>query len=357
MAPSETAILSNFLLAAASLPTIMSLQRFTELFPKRLRSHPHIRVLYRELQQLREQDMDIVNENIDREVRQGESQKAELRRSLARTGVDGADSNDQREMDMDVQLFGQTSVSSNEYHSVSSLLSAMDTACASIEHEIATVDKEAATLLSELNSTVGDLSDLRYGKMHGPAGTTDEEMVSEAIRGLNNLEDACYRKKITTPLPTMPSIPLHPRASATRNEASNPLPQVLQTPSGLALLELQGTINLPAEAHTQSDDYESPDLDRSSVAIETPIGKLMFPDYSPQNAADDTKWMKRAYLYVGRYQRMTGEVKKLPSPLAIIQRRQKGLGAGANAEDELEIVEIVKYKLIFKNRPEPVNDA
>ncbi|KAL5001950.1 Cnl2/NKP2 family protein-domain-containing protein [Aspergillus recurvatus] len=194
MAPSETSILSNFLLSAASLPQIISLKQFTRLFPKRLRSHPHIRVLYRELQQLREQDMNIINENIDKEVRQGDSQKAELRKSIAKTGVDGSGSNDQREMDMDVQLFGSTSASSDEQHSASSLLEAMEAACTDIEREIAVVDREAATLLSELNSTVGDLSDLRYGKMHGAVGATDEEIVSEAIRGLDNLEDACYRK-------------------------------------------------------------------------------------------------------------------------------------------------------------------
>ncbi|KAE8147417.1 chromosome transmission fidelity protein 8 [Aspergillus avenaceus] len=78
----------------------------------------------------------------------------------------------------------------------------------------------------------------------------------------------------------------------------------------------------------------------------------MFPDYSPQTP-DDTKWMKRVYLYVGRYQRMTGEVKKLPQPLALVQRRP-------NADDsveELEVVEVIKYKLFFKTRPEPVNDV
>ncbi|KAL5046841.1 hypothetical protein BDW71DRAFT_181255 [Aspergillus fruticulosus] len=194
MAPSETSILSNFLLSAASLPQIMSLKQFTELFPKRLRSHPHIRVLYRELQQLREQDMDIVNENIDKEVRQGDVQKSELRECIAKTGVDGSGPKDQREMDMDVQLFGSTSPSTGEQHSVSSLLAAMEASCSDIEREIARVDGEAAALLSELNSTVGDLSDLRYGKMHMSVGATGEEIVSETIRGLDNLEYACYCK-------------------------------------------------------------------------------------------------------------------------------------------------------------------
>ncbi|KAL4738312.1 chromosome transmission fidelity protein 8 [Aspergillus similis] len=150
----------------------------------------------------------------------------------------------------------------------------------------------------------------------------------------------------------MPSIPLYPRASS-RNNAHNPLPQLLQTPSGLALLELQGTINLPFQENADAE-IEFADSNNPST-YETPIGKLMFPDYSSQNAKDDTSWMKRAYLYVGRYQRMTGEVKKLPKPLAIIQRRQTD--GVDDAREQLEIVEIVKYKLIFKNRPEPVNDV
>lgn len=114
-------------------------------------------------------------------------------------------------------------------------------------------------------------------------------------------------------------------------------------------------------------------MDVSEVAeqavIETPIGKLMFPEYSSQNSADDTKWMKRVYLYIGKYQRMTGEVKKLPKPLAVIQRRQRmnagdgntGVTTATNPSgrdddvpEELEIVEIVKYKILFGSRPEPL---
>nr|XP_001401969.2 sister chromatid cohesion protein Ctf8 [Aspergillus niger CBS 513.88] len=153
----------------------------------------------------------------------------------------------------------------------------------------------------------------------------------------------------------MPSIPLYPRASNPSARVNNPLPQLLRTPSGLALLELQGTINLPPQDNVENN--ESSSNPNAAPVFETPIGKLMFPDYSPQvTAPDDTKWMKRVYLYVGRYQRMTGEVKKLPQPLAVVQRRQKEPGATADDREELEIVEIVKYKIYFKSRPEPVND-
>lgn len=116
---------------------------------------------------------------------------------------------------------------------------------------------------------------------------------------------------------------------------------------------------MPPTEERQPDEQQSQDQDPADDATpptatgttyETPLGKLMFPDYSPQTTSKgNTNWMKRVYLYVGRYQRMTGEVKKLPQPIAIVQRRGE--------TDELEIREIVKFKMIFKNRPEPVNNS
>ncbi|KAE8374762.1 chromosome transmission fidelity protein 8 [Aspergillus bertholletiae] len=154
----------------------------------------------------------------------------------------------------------------------------------------------------------------------------------------------------------MPTITLHPRVSSPTS-LPNPLPQVLQTPTGLAILELQGTINLPSEEAEARSMVSANDIhDPSIPTFETPVGRLMFPDYSPQTAPDDTKWMKRVYLYVGRYQRMTGEVKKLVQPLALVQRRQKETNSDSD-DEELEVVEVIKYKLFFKNRPEPVNDS
>lgn len=164
----------------------------------------------------------------------------------------------------------------------------------------------------------------------------------------------------------MPSIPLHPRATTSSSKPlDNPLPQLLQTPSGLAILEIQGTINLPSSSSDEQDEPsptptdDDPAPPTTTTTFETPLGKLMFPDYSPQTTPDDdTSWMKRVYLYVGKYQRMTGEVKKLGQPVAVVQRRQDRPGEGGGCEtEELEILDVVKYKMIFKNRPEPVNDS
>lgn len=136
----------------------------------------------------------------------------------------------------------------------------------------------------------------------------------------------------------MPTIPIHTSPAQTAvTKPTNPLPRILKTPGGLAILEIQGSINLPAA---------------SPSTAATSIGRLVFPDYSAGESSENNSWMKRVHLYVGQHQRLTGEVKKLPSAVAVIRKRDSG---NATAEgDELEIAEIVYFKIIFSSRPEPV---
>ncbi|MCJ1294806.1 hypothetical protein MMC34_006364 [Xylographa carneopallida] len=89
----------------------------------------------------------------------------------------------------------------------------------------------------------------------------------------------------------------------------------------------------------------------------TEVGRLVFPDYNSSSPAEDNSWHKKVYLYVGKHQRLTGEVKKLLKPLAVVRRRMKEQGyQRKEQEDELEVVEIVNWKVVFSNRPEPVGD-
>ena len=67
---------------------------------------------------------------------------------------------------------------------------------------------------------------------------------------------------------------------------------------------------------------------------------------------------------MGRHQRLTGEVKKLANPLAVIRRREvtgearRGESGGDNGHgEEMEIVDLVYYKILFSSRPEPVGEA
>jgi chromosome transmission fidelity protein 8 len=137
----------------------------------------------------------------------------------------------------------------------------------------------------------------------------------------------------------MPTVPLYlPNKDRGASVAAQALPQLLQTPSGLAIVEIQGTVNAPTNDSA-------------------PIGKLMFPHYDSQNPTEDTSWQKRVYLYVGKHQRLTGEVKKLAKPLAVVRRQEFQTaiqGTSNNTDDALEIAEIVYYKILFSSRPEPV---
>ncbi|KAH6608026.1 chromosome transmission fidelity 8 [Trichoderma cornu-damae] len=128
---------------------------------------------------------------------------------------------------------------------------------------------------------------------------------------------------------------------------TNPLPTLLQTPSGLAILELQGSINLPQDG-------------KGEALGDVEVGRLEFPEYSPD--AIGSAWMKRVHMYIGQHQRLTGEVKKLPKAIAVVRKRQNrtlqsSSGPYVEEGDNLEVVEIVKYKLMFASRPEPVGTA
>lgn len=176
---------------------------------------------------------------------------------------------------------------------------------------------------------------------------------------------------------TTASINLHLSSSCPSTSHPPPnLPTLLRTPSGLALLELQGTVNFPSyttdtttntSTEVNTDDnstYSSPSDDTpQQSAPKNQIGRLIFPDYDPSST--DTAWMRRVYMYVGEHQRLMGEVKKLPMPIAVVRRRVADGGIrerggdgmeidGEEREEGLEVVEVVKYKLVFTQRPEPV---
>jgi chromosome transmission fidelity protein 8 len=92
-------------------------------------------------------------------------------------------------------------------------------------------------------------------------------------------------------------------------------------------------------------------LTTSTPNLTTPIhlGHLVFPDPPPSSASASAREGQRVHLFIGDHQRMTGEMKPLARPVAVVRRR----GGAPDAED-LEIAEVVYYKILFAHRPEPV---
>ncbi|KAL8886285.1 MAG: hypothetical protein Q9215_005980 [Flavoplaca cf. flavocitrina] len=144
-----------------------------------------------------------------------------------------------------------------------------------------------------------------------------------------------------------PSNKNNPARGTDLPNGQNPLPDLLQTPSGLAILELQGTINIPSMS---TDSTETPHASNPAAIT---VGRLVFPDHNPDDPTGSTSWMKRVHLYIGKHQRLTGEVKKLATPLGVMRRRPVGEDDMTGTAEELEIMEIVYYKVLFSSRPEP----
>ena len=103
MAPTESAILNNYLLTAAQLPAIVTLEQFTALFPRSQQSSPHIRALYRDLQRQRNGLIDSVSANIEAEAKRGKRLRREVVR--AKRQEENRDVDDEREVEMAVSCY------------------------------------------------------------------------------------------------------------------------------------------------------------------------------------------------------------------------------------------------------------
>ena len=66
----------------------------------------------------------------------------------------------------------------------------MQDACNDLEIEVAELEKEYVTLLADIKSTIGDLSDLRFGKFNRVSGISGD-ISQEVIKGLERLENLC----------------------------------------------------------------------------------------------------------------------------------------------------------------------
>ena len=167
----------------------------------------------------------------------------------------------------------------------------------------------------------------------------------------------------------MPSINLHSPSLVRHATAPAPenLPGLLHTPIGLALLELQGSFNYPIPPSASSADLYDAKASEKGEAGATRLGRLVFPDYDNERDGDrEGPWMKRVVMLVG-HQKLRGEIKKLPKPLAVVKKQRVPKPEAATEDvmegvetnsgynnNELEIVELIKYKMVFTSRPEPV---
>lgn len=100
--PTESAILTSYLILPADLRAIITPAQFAALFPKSAASSPQVPALYRDLEAQRAAAVAAVRENIDAEVRRGRKMRAEVARS--RRAEEGDAGDDEMEVERAVCL-------------------------------------------------------------------------------------------------------------------------------------------------------------------------------------------------------------------------------------------------------------
>jgi centromere-localized protein 2 len=199
----EAKLLSDFLLAPAALRDFMTLRQFTDIFPKAHRANPAVQDLYRELQRLREKDMDVVRRAIADEVARSKRLRREYaseRRQLDEATVAGLDPVALR-MEEEVNNRSRVSCAGiltcrqlsgpgrRKPHTLTSVHASIEEACRSLESHIVQVEDENAKALAEVEDVVGALSDLRHGRFAQPA--SGEDLGEEVLSTLKRLEAVC----------------------------------------------------------------------------------------------------------------------------------------------------------------------
>ncbi|KAL9081474.1 MAG: hypothetical protein Q9157_000032 [Trypethelium eluteriae] len=192
MPPTESSILSNFLLSAATLSSAVTNEEFADLFPDTKKDSPEVGQLYRELQHQRAIDADDVQHNIELEVRRGDKMKRDIMRTRKAESqghkMDGFDARDTA-----MELFGDRSdLPQAKPHSIRTIQHAIANACKELEVEIAEMEAEAGSLLGNARSTIDDLSALGYRGFDGSSSTPNTDNLNqEALESLIRLQEVC----------------------------------------------------------------------------------------------------------------------------------------------------------------------
>lgn len=115
---------------------------------------------------------------------------------------------------------------------------------------------------------------------------------------------------------------------------------VVSSPLGLVLLDIQGELNLPHE--NSKDRYERATADQVHEAVR--FGRIEF----------DKSNLSRVTLFIGESQRLVGKVVELPRPIGILRISNLSDEAKTSSSQNIDLIDIVKKKMLFDQRPLPI---
>lgn len=185
MAPTEAAILTNYLLVPAQLPAIISLQEFTELFPRAQRTSSQVRKLYRDLQIQRNALIDDVASSIEQQAKRGKVLRREILKSKREAEMQGGDD----EIDIERALYGPGSGGLASKQNINSIIPELDSSADELSATIQELEQEEAELLQSIKQTVGSMSDLRYGRL------SNSQLGKQILEGLEAVQETCESRR------------------------------------------------------------------------------------------------------------------------------------------------------------------
>ena len=117
----------------------------------------------------------------------------------------------------------------------------------------------------------------------------------------------------------------------------------IPTPFGNVILEIQGDLDIPDISVKHNDDgtIEIPGLD-PEYHLNTHKNEEIIR-YGLLNLSEDKKL---ATLYIGKKQRLLGNVVELDTPLGLLKFD--------SVTQQVDLCDIIKYKILFKDRPLPI---
>ncbi|KAG6015883.1 hypothetical protein E4U54_002806 [Claviceps lovelessii] len=184
MPPSETDILTAYLLLPAPLPSILTQEQFLALFPRALQTNPLVPRLYRDLQIQRNGVVDAVAGHIAQEEDRGVA----MRREVLRTRLEEEGEVGDLEIEIERALYGDKSGIKSTKHTLQSILPDLEGAAGALEDEIQQLHDDEERLISSIAQTVDSLASLRYGDFSNPR---INELVAEELVAL---QEECAKK-------------------------------------------------------------------------------------------------------------------------------------------------------------------
>ena len=135
-------------------------------------------------------------------------------------------------------------------------------------------------------------------------------------------------------------------------EKSTTLPQLLQTPSGLILIEIQGTLHIGNQTLVSSGGFGLNNLNENKCKAELIhfLGKFDFSELENKNIS----------LTIDEHQSLHGQFVKLKKPLAIlridhlIDPHQEIRTKCDHDPINVPLLDVIEFKVVFTSRPEPI---